>query len=217
MRDADELFRLYMNAVGGNATFLLNVPPDARGHIAKPDREALQGLGRHLERLADMTLTRKASMRVSSARAGRGIGAEDGLEAATAEFPGNGWQPEADDQEPWIELSFAAPVRLDTVSLGEHLPAGQRIEAFEVRIPADEAATDSKSWQPISQGRIVGYRNIRQFAPVRTSRIRIVFTRYREFPTLDEVRVYSFSDQSADLSEIQADSKKPDWYKEGTK
>ena len=45
VRTADELFGIYLNSVGANAAFLLNIPPDARGRIADPDLKALSELG----------------------------------------------------------------------------------------------------------------------------------------------------------------------------
>lgn len=45
VRTADELFGIYLNSVGANAAFLLNIPPDARGRIADPDLKVLSELG----------------------------------------------------------------------------------------------------------------------------------------------------------------------------
>ncbi|GAA1636146.1 alpha-L-fucosidase [Actinoplanes couchii] len=45
VRDPEELFRIYLKSVGGNATFLLNVPPGPDGRIHDNDVTALRGLG----------------------------------------------------------------------------------------------------------------------------------------------------------------------------
>lgn len=45
VRSADELFRVYRSAVGGNACSLLNVPPIPHGLIADPDIAARTELG----------------------------------------------------------------------------------------------------------------------------------------------------------------------------
>jgi alpha-L-fucosidase len=49
VRSAAELFDIYRGSVGGNATFLLNVPPAPDGLIAAPDVEVLGELGRTIE------------------------------------------------------------------------------------------------------------------------------------------------------------------------
>ncbi|SDT81057.1 alpha-L-fucosidase [Actinoplanes derwentensis] len=50
VRTPDELFQIYLKSVGGNSTFLLNVPPGPDGRIHDDDVVALRGLG---ERIAD--------------------------------------------------------------------------------------------------------------------------------------------------------------------
>ncbi|GAB4146612.1 MAG: hypothetical protein Fur0037_14670 [Planctomycetota bacterium] len=45
VKSLDELLDCWFGAVGNNSALLLNVPPDRRGRIAKPDEEALLDLG----------------------------------------------------------------------------------------------------------------------------------------------------------------------------
>ncbi|MFC0266129.1 alpha-L-fucosidase [Alloscardovia macacae] len=45
VRSANELFDIWCASVGGNASFLLNVPPDSHGRIAVSDKEVLAELG----------------------------------------------------------------------------------------------------------------------------------------------------------------------------
>lgn len=51
VRSAEELFAIYCSSVGGNAAFLLNLPPDPSGLIAAPDRAVLAALGRKIANL----------------------------------------------------------------------------------------------------------------------------------------------------------------------
>ena len=50
VRGVDELFSIWLGSVGGNATFLLNVPPNRHGLLADADVEVLAQLG---ARIAD--------------------------------------------------------------------------------------------------------------------------------------------------------------------
>lgn len=45
VRTADELLDIYLDAVGANASLLLNIPPDTHGRIAAPDCASLRELG----------------------------------------------------------------------------------------------------------------------------------------------------------------------------
>lgn len=48
VKTPQELFHVYINSVGGNATFLLNIPPNKKGLIAKEDVKALKELGEYI-------------------------------------------------------------------------------------------------------------------------------------------------------------------------
>lgn len=49
VRSLKELIDIYYNSVGGNATFLLNIPPTAEGLFYKTDVERLNEIGKYLE------------------------------------------------------------------------------------------------------------------------------------------------------------------------
>ena len=49
VKNADQLFKLWLSAVGGNSSLLLNVPPSPEGRFAEPDVQALEGLGRRIK------------------------------------------------------------------------------------------------------------------------------------------------------------------------
>jgi alpha-L-fucosidase len=51
VRSADELYQIYLRAVGGNSCLLLNVPPGRDGRIGDADAKVLAGLGRRIEGL----------------------------------------------------------------------------------------------------------------------------------------------------------------------
>ena len=73
VRGVDELFSIWLGSVGGNATFLLNVPPNRHGVLADADVEVLTQLG---ARIADFR-----SRRIEAER-------EDG-EVVTLRFAAN--------------------------------------------------------------------------------------------------------------------------------
>ncbi len=48
VRSADDIFDIYERAVGGNSTFLLNIPPNREGRFSPADVEALKETGRRI-------------------------------------------------------------------------------------------------------------------------------------------------------------------------
>lgn len=62
VKSVENLFDLYLRIVGGNATFLLNVPPDRRGLIHEKDVSVLEALGEKLKHSFDTDLSEKAKI-----------------------------------------------------------------------------------------------------------------------------------------------------------
>ncbi|MBW4082513.1 alpha-L-fucosidase [Paenibacillus sp. S150] len=175
VRSGSELFQIYLNAVGGNATFLLNIPPNPRGVIAEADRKALVDLGHRIAQLEDASLMQAAAVTASSAgdSAARLAEDEDGL----------CWKPDEEDKAPWVEIEFPEALALDTVILQEQILEGQRVEAFELW------SETRQEWSKAAEGTVIGYKKILRLPQTRADRLKIVFKQFRGFPTLAHIRV----------------------------
>lgn len=66
VKSPETLADLWFKSVGRNAVLLLNIPPDRRGLIAKPDLRSLQGMRRILDRAFRDNRLENSSSRVSS-------------------------------------------------------------------------------------------------------------------------------------------------------
>ena len=66
VRSLEELASIYIQSVGGNATFLLNVPPHPQGYIAAQDANRLAEFGRWLEDSFRENLLTQASFTASN-------------------------------------------------------------------------------------------------------------------------------------------------------
>jgi len=182
VRSGRELFDIYCNSVGGNATFLLNIPPNKDGVIAEPDRQALADLGRRIARLQDDSLTRRAEITASSSgEPAEGLAVADGDQ----EY---GWKPAEHDREPWVEAAFPEAVEFDTVILQEQILLGQRVEAFEIW------TEDERGWSLLTEGAIIGYKKIIRIPQTRAKRLKVVFKAFRGFPTLAHIRILQAGD-----------------------
>lgn len=180
VRDAAELFEIHERAVGGNATFLLNVPPTRDGRIAEPDRRSLLGLGRRLEEMRACAITRVAQVSFSSSTP---TAAPEHLLAAGTD-DSYSWSPDAADTTPWIEISLSEPTRLTAVSVGEQITMGQRIE--QVRL----SGWDGQQWLPLAEARSVGYRRIWRLQPVRVHRLRLEIPASRGTPVIAGIALF---------------------------
>lgn len=65
VKSAKKLFKLYLNSVGKNCTFLLNVPPSDKGVIHPKDVRALKGLGKKIRAITEKPILTEELGRLS--------------------------------------------------------------------------------------------------------------------------------------------------------
>ena len=115
VRTPEELFDIWASAVGGNATFLLNVPPTPRGLIADADVKALAGLGKLVADLKGRMIADGVTVSVSSTcRRCTARGFEPAALLDTA-ADSAAWTPTCRDAEPTVTLDFDEPCSLSAV------------------------------------------------------------------------------------------------------
>ena len=174
VRTADELLDIYLDAVGANASLLLNIPPDTHGRIAAADCASLTELGTKIRQIFADNVTEKAEITADSAIAQHPITqAVDGM-ANTY------WQAAYGQESDTITLKFPKPQKVSCVVLGEHLPTGQRIESGEIWADGSKA----------SEFTVVGHKRICRFTPVDVQTLTIKITASRTEPTLRLLEVY---------------------------
>lgn len=175
VRTGEELFRLYLQAVGGNAALLLNLPPMPTGRLAEPDLASLRELGALLRTRLGRDQAPAARFTASTAAPGRGA------EQARAGEPG-WWQAAPGQEAGALTLTFDAPVTARYLSLREQLTCGQHIEAG--RVLADGRA--------VARFTVVGARRICDFGrPVTFRTLTVQIDGSRTEPTLREVCLYA--------------------------
>lgn len=140
VRTPEELFEIYRRSVGGNSTFLLNIPPDRRGRISEPDLRVLAALGSFIRELTGRDLAKSASWQASSGDVDSDLGA---------------WTPSEDDPSPSLRIRWDESVTIDGVVLAEDIALGQRID--EVVITALTASDEPRT---LARLHSVGYRRI---------------------------------------------------------
>ena len=175
----DELIRVYERSVGGNATFLLNIPPTRDGLLHEADAQRLrafggylaQAYGRNLLALPGVTLT------ASPALPGRDAAAmlTDSLESWY--MPRNGAPAE-------IVVRWPEEQRVRRVVLKENIRLSQRVERFAIDVETPDG------WREVYAGTVIGHKRIAVLADVTTRALRIRILDSRCEPTLAFLGVY---------------------------
>lgn len=172
VRSAAELFRIYRRSVGGNSTFLLNVPPDRSGRLTAPDVAALRGLGALVAELAERDVAPAAHVAYSSAPVDGPLG-----HAAV-------WTPGEADRSPAVRLGWDEPRTVDGVVLAEDVAHGQQLEEVVVRAERADGRTEV-----VARARSVGYRRILDLAPVEVTALTVELAAHRGPVRLAELAV----------------------------
>jgi alpha-L-fucosidase len=185
VRDPRNLLDLYFQSVGRGASLLLNLPPDRRGRIHKQDVASLLGLRDLLERMYAADLAKSARVSASNTRGGLFEYAPGRtVDGQTATY----WATDDAVIQAELFLAFDWPVKINLASLREHLPMGQRVDAYALD------AWIGGEWQELQRGTAIGNRRLVQFQTVTTERVRLRILQAVACPAIQEISLYFVED-----------------------
>jgi alpha-L-fucosidase len=177
----DQLVDLYVDTVGRNSLFRLNVPPDTRGLLADPDVAALNQLGPAI-----------AALYRTNVAAGQAATADSVFEdlpsyAAASAVDGRletFWAAAAGQTSARLEIDFGGARSFDLISLQEPIALGERTTEHHVE------ARMNNVWMTIATGTAIGERKLHRLTAVTADRVALVITAARGAPAITELGVY---------------------------
>ena len=179
VKSIDELLKVYYGSVGGNATFLLNIPPDKRGLIHETDAARLAEFGQVISKMFEENLATGAVVQGDETMS-------DQYRAANI-LDGNKetyWCPKEGTEQASLVIELNDTKVFNRAVIQEHISSGQRIESFIMEYWHND------SWNELYQGTVVGYKRICCFETVETNKVRIRITSSRWYPTISEFGLY---------------------------
>ena len=178
VRPLDQLVRIWLNSVGGNATFLLNIPPDRRGLFHENDVLRLKELGAFLsDAFRNNLINEAAGITAPEAETGHGI---ENI------IPDNDryYSPARCSGMLEISVRWDRPRPVRYAVIREHLPLSQRIEKFELSI------CESGKKERLLRGTTVGNKRIVRLENCCTDRITLRVTDSRGIPSIGQLAFY---------------------------
>lgn len=170
-RTAKQLADIYFNTVGGNASLLLNVPPDKNGLISKREIRTLKEFTRLIKEPFESEIKNFEAYTVS----------QNGERTADLTKP---IHFENDDFSLKLKTEKAEEVR--TISICEDIRFSQRVERFEIW------AKKNGGYQKLSENTVIGTKKIvRLKEAVKTDEIVFVFKQTRNNPVIKGVKCYN--------------------------
>lgn len=169
VRSADDVFDIYERAVGGNSTFLLNIPPNREGRFSEADVRTLKEVGKRIQETYGVNLLQGAK------------GKKEVLDDS------NDTYLSLNKKQPEIIIETPQPITFNRLLLQEAVAErGERVESHIV-----EAWTGSE-WKEIARGTNIGYKRILRFAPVTASKLRIRFPESRQTPAISTISAHYY-------------------------
>lgn len=174
VRSTDDVFDIYERSVGGNSTFLLNIPPNRDGRFSDADVKTLTETGKRINDTYSKNLLQGAQ--------------------APAEILDNNGDTYINVDKP-ITITLASPVTFNRLMLQEAVgKCGERVERHVVDALVDGA------WKEIAGATNIGYKRILRFPDVTTNKIRIRILESRLCPTISEIAVHHYQSRPPQLS-----------------
>ena len=178
VKPLDRLIHIYLNSVGGNATFLLNIPPDRRGQLHENDVQRLREFGAWLRTSFRHNLMQDAAEITAPAP-------EAGHDAVNMVSEDDQYySPEQPSVPPEIRVRWAEPRKIQYAVIREHLLLSQRIEKFEILADRDGKA------ECLYHGTTVGNKRIVKLDHCQTSAITLRIMDCREAPAIEQLAFY---------------------------
>lgn len=178
VKPLSKLIDIYNNSVGGNATFLLNIPPKKDGLFHENDVKRLEELGQYLKSTYERNLLENAEIMVDSYMEGYEI---DNIRVDQYDTY---YRTEDGITESTIRFYWEENVTINYIVLKENILLSQRIEDFTVEAKMGE------EHQEIYSGTTVGYKKIIPTKSINTSEIIIHIKDSRVAPTLSFIGVF---------------------------
>ena len=185
VKSLEELIYIYIGAVGGNATFLLNIPPTREGRFHENDKARLRELGAFLRNaffkneldLATLTADTEAEI-------GKSSNESNSIDCIRVDDDASFVVPKG-THTLTVTAKWNEPQTIQYVVLKEDITKSQRVEQFIL-----EAADEAGNYQTIYEGTVIGYKKIACLEKIQTDALRLSITKSRVSPTLRFMGIY---------------------------
>lgn len=179
VKPLSRLIDIYEKSVGGNATFLLNIPPTQEGLFHEKDVAVLHAFGAYLQEAYGNNLLEDASaLHASPSASEHPI---DNVRSDDERY----YIPAIEDGTAEITIAWTQAHPIRRVVLKEQIMLSQRVEKFVIDIWEDD------HWRCAAQSTVVGHKRILALDGTATSALRIRVLDARVAPTFKFIGVYA--------------------------
>tara|TARA_R110000737_G_scaffold98819_2_gene132937 strand:- start:307 stop:2631 length:2325 start_codon:yes stop_codon:yes gene_type:complete len=177
VRSTDDVFDIYERSVGGNSTFLLNIPPNRDGKFSPTDVTVLEEVGQRINETYGSNL-------LSGAKGPKAVLDND---LASFELLGLGAQG--------VVIETNAPITINRLAIQEAINThSERVEKHALDAWVDNG------WKEIAAATNIGYKRILRFPEVTTQKLRIRILESRFYPAIASISAHYYKARPPQLS-----------------
>jgi alpha-L-fucosidase len=179
VRSPENLMELYYSSVGRNSNLLLNVPPDRRGLLNEEDVKSLMAFSEMREREFKVDIAKGKKVNATNTRGNiyKASNVNDGN-------PGTYWATNDHQTAADLIMNLGKDTEVNRIVIQEYIRLGQRVQEYKV-----EAFSGGK-WIPVIDGTTIGYKVIRKFQVVTTSKIKVTIVKSKACPLISNIELY---------------------------
>lgn len=176
VRSADDVFDMYERSVGGNSTFLLNIPPNREGKFSPQDVEVLEEVGKRIRETYDTDLLKEAK----------------GPKKVLDNNPDSYQLLKSKNKE--IVITLKQPETINRIMIQEAVAThSERVEKHAV-----DAWIDNE-WKEVAAATNIGYKRILRFPEVTTQKIRLRVLEWRLDPAISHISAHYYKTRPPQL------------------
>jgi alpha-L-fucosidase len=179
VRSPENLMELYYSSVGRNSNLLLNVPPDRRGILNENDVKSLLAFRELLKKEFEKDLAKGIKVSATSIR-GKGYEASNVNDGNPLTY----WATNDNQTYGDLIIDFGDTTEVNRILIQEYIKLGQRVQEFQVSAYIDN------NWKQLIEGTTIGYKVIRKFPVVKTSRIKVTISKSKACPLISNIELY---------------------------
>lgn len=180
VKNASELFNIYLKSAGRGANLLLNVPPDRRGLISSYDSIALMNFKKLRDESFQKDLCKNALIKYAA----------DKISHTTTllnDNDDNTFVSLNTDSSSSIQIKFPYIKKINCIVLKEPLQMGQRIAAFTVRLSKNNSLVKK------ILAKTIGKKRILTFPETEVDDISIHIDEAKSTPLISEISAYKIN------------------------
>lgn len=174
VRSTDDVFDIYERSVGGNSTFLLNIPPNREGRFSPQDVKVLEEVGQRIRATYGTDLTK-------------------GAKGPREVLDGDSYTAVQVKDE--LVITLPSPVTFNRVMLQEPVgTGGERVAEHAV-----DAWIDGE-WKEVAHATNIGYKRILRMADVTADKVRLRIVSARAIPSISHFSLHHYAARPPMLS-----------------